>query len=81
MKAILEFNLDNYDDELSHRRCIDSLNMAFCLNNITGAIKKDVYRLLESDKIYTSEEMFNIIFDKIADELESKSINLNNLLY
>ena len=81
MKATLEFNLENYDDELAHRRCVDALNMALCLNIITVHIKKDTYRLFESDKIYTAQEIHQIIFDKIIDALENKSINLNNLLY
>lgn len=81
MKAYLEFNLENYDDELAHRRCIDALNMALCLNEISVLIKKDTYRLFETNKSYTAEEIHQIIFDKITDSLETKSINLNNLLY
>jgi len=81
MKATLEFNLESYDDELSHRRCIDALNMALCINDITVNIRKDTNRLFESEKSYTAEEMHQIIFDKITDAIENRSLNLNNLLY
>jgi hypothetical protein len=28
MKAILEFNLDNHEDKMYHKRCVKSLDMA-----------------------------------------------------
>lgn len=35
MKAILEFDLDNPDDAMSHKRCVKSLDMAIALFEIT----------------------------------------------
>jgi len=41
MKAILRFNLDDFDDALSHNRCIQSLDMALALWKIRQELFKD----------------------------------------
>jgi hypothetical protein len=42
MKAILEFNLDDPDDAMAHRRCIESTKMAIALFEIMNNSWRDV---------------------------------------
>ena len=47
MRAVLEFDLSNEDDNIEHHRCIKSLDMALAL--------WDIFKEVESDKV---EEIF-----------------------
>jgi len=38
MKAVLEFNLDEFDDKLAHNRCVKSLDMALMLFDLNKLI-------------------------------------------
>lgn len=54
MKAVLAFNLDEQFDEISHRRCVKSLDMALALNKI---IKLDIPKK-HKDKIWDVVEEY-----------------------
>lgn len=41
MKAILRFNLDDFDDTLSHNRCVQSLDLTLALWEIRQELFKD----------------------------------------
>lgn len=59
MKAILEFDLDDYDDKMNHLRCIKSLNMAIVLfelmYNTDKNFKKRFLDLLNENNIILDE--------------------------
>jgi hypothetical protein len=42
MKAILEFDLNDNDDEMAHRRCIESTKMAVALFDILNNAWRNV---------------------------------------
>lgn len=46
MKAILEFNLDEYEDRLKHRRCIGATNAYIALHEID----KELRSIIKYDK-------------------------------
>lgn len=61
MKAILEFDLDDPEDEMAHRRCIMSLKMAIALFEIihnTGRWTDDIEKYRE--EIQAATEGINI---------------------
>ncbi len=62
MKAILEFNLDEQFDEISHKRCVKSLDMALCLLEIT---RLDLPKK-SKDKIWQLIESYDVDPDKLV---------------
>lgn len=78
MKATLEFNLDEPDEEMAYQRCIKSKDMAMALWEITHNTKKNLEYTLEStaDKFETLE----LVFDKIYEILKDNNINTEQLI-
>ena len=75
MKATLSFNLDYIDDEMDHRRCMKSLDMALFIFDFSCKIK----RLVD-----TSEDGKHIdeahIWEKWNETLEAYDINIDRLI-
>jgi hypothetical protein len=71
MKAVLEFNLEDQDDDLAHNRCIKSRDMALALwdfdQYLRGAIKfgNDLDALKHRDKLHEILQDKGIIFDNL----------------
>jgi hypothetical protein len=79
MKAILEFNLDDPEDDMAHLRAIKSLDMAIVLWEIYYNSKKTLYSRVESENL-DPYQAIDAIFDKLHDELNERGINLNQLI-
>ena len=82
MKAILEFNLNDYDDEMSHKRVIKATDMAICLFEIAYNLKKTIENRLENLDISELDKtsVLDMVFEEIAKELENNNINLEELI-
>ncbi|GAF83895.1 unnamed protein product, partial [marine sediment metagenome] len=48
MKAILEFNLDDPDDRISHLRCVKALSLGLALWDIVHKVLKEAQNKEES---------------------------------
>ena len=72
MKANLEFNLDEYDDQLAHLRCVKAKDAFLVLIDINEEICKLVNG---SDETVNVEELSK----KFVAILEHRDINLNLL--
>lgn len=70
MKAILEFDLNEPDDVISHLRCIKSLDMALALFEIV----KNLHRKLPDSEI---TDQFLVA---ICEELEERGVDIDELL-
>lgn len=73
MKAILEFDLSNPDEEYAHRRCVDSFKMAAVLFEITHNLKR---KWKFSEKEPTLDE----VFEEIHKLVEDYGISITNLM-
>ena len=68
MKAILEFNLDDHYDNMSHKCCMKASDMAIVLFHVrhnmsrTEGSRKDLY-----DEIMDLMDDFNINLDEITE--------------
>lgn len=62
MKAVLKFDLDNPDDKLAHRRCVQALDLCLTLYNITEVLRK--YR----KHVDLNEEQYKL-FEKLDEEI------------
>lgn len=65
MKAILEFNLTDPDDNVAHLRCIKSTDMAIALWQIR-MLRKEL-EWMEDNKQLTTENVMSKIFDILDD--------------
>jgi len=65
MKAILEFNLTDPDDNVAHLRCIKSTDMAIALWQIR-MLRKEL-EWMEDTKELTTENVMSKIFDILDD--------------
>ena len=79
MKVILKFDLNESDDIVSFERCNMSKDMAMFLFDLTGKIKKESEYEIESKKI-SSNEVHELIFNKIYDSLNEHGINVDKIL-
>ena len=66
MKAVLRFNLDDPDDQMAHKRCLESTKMAIALFEILNNSWRNVD---------TADDLKTKIEDICSD------INLNELIY
>lgn len=66
MKAILEYDLTEFDDKQAHLRAVKSLEMALCLWYIRG-MKRDNYDT--PDQVFDKIEEFFVEYNIITDEL------------
>ena len=65
MKAILEFNLTDPDDNIAHLRCIKSTDMAIALWQIR-MLRKEL-EWMEDNKELTTENVMSKIFEILDD--------------
>lgn len=77
MKAILEFDLQDRDDEMDHNRCLKALDMALVLWELVYNERK-AFTNYEDDERYKAT---NLIFDHINTLLTLRNINLDELIY
>ena len=75
MKATLIFNLDNLDDELNHKRCIKSLDMALFIFDFSNKIRRLV-DTSEDGKYINEEHLWNAW----NESLEAYDIKLEELI-
>lgn len=78
-KAILEYDLDDVEDKLAHKRAIKSTDMALALWEISYNAKKSLEWSFEGKDI-DKYDALEIVFDKIFDILEEHNINLGEII-
>lgn len=78
MKAILEFNLDDPQDEEAHARCVRSLDITLALNAIVSSKKKHMNRaeFVEESKA----ELIEAMYQEFWAELNDRGIDMDRLL-
>lgn len=67
MKAILEYDLNEFDDKQAHLRAVKSLDMALCLWTI---------RYLKRDNYDTADQ----VFDRLDEIFEEHSVLVDELV-
>ena len=73
MKAILEFNLDEYEDRKAHLRCIKSTDMALVLFEVIYNFRKRI----ENESGVAKLDLF---YDKLNSLLDEHNINIDELI-
>lgn len=82
MKAILEFNLDDSSDAMSHLRCIKSPQLALVLWDICYIMSKAIENKLDLDNNST-EKQYELLDDVrvfIHEAMKNRGIVLDELV-
>ena len=79
MRAQLIFNLDNYDDEMAHKRCVKATEMALVLWELVHNSKRKLEWKMESDSINRYDAL-DMVFERISELLEEHDINVDKLI-
>ena len=81
MKAIIEFNLEDIDDQKNHLRCVKSAHMAAMLWEIKNNLYKQCKREAEASNssIPDIEEGIDIVFDKLDSLFNTYNIDVEEL--
>lgn len=79
MKATLEFNLNEHEDVMAHKRCVKSLDMAIALFHITTTLM-DKVKHLEEIAEETELDLADFIIAEINAIMEDNSINIEELV-
>jgi siderophore synthetase component len=75
MKATLSFNLDLIDDEMDHRRCMKSLDMALFIFDFSNKMRRLV-DTSEDGKYIDEQHLWNAW----NESLEAYDINIDRLV-
>jgi hypothetical protein len=78
-KAILEYDLNDQDDQMAHLRAIKSLDMALVLWEMAYNTKKKIQSQAENEKL-DSYDAIEKVFEKLWEELNEHGINLDQLI-
>jgi hypothetical protein len=78
-KGILEFDLNEPDDIMAHKRAVKSLDMVMALWTITHNTKKSLEWSMEGKEMdkYDALEM---VYDKIYEILDEHNIKIDDLI-
>ena len=82
MKAKLQYDLNDFDDRMSHLRAVKSMDMASALFDITRNLRKKIQNRYE-DIDNTHNDVFDgidAVFDEIYNILEDNSIDIDELI-
>jgi hypothetical protein len=81
-KAILEYNLNDFEDEMAHKRAVKSLDMALAIWEIVHNVKKRVKNRIEFDELLdlSQYDIVDLVYEHIYDELKQRSINIDELI-
>jgi hypothetical protein len=78
-KAIIEYNLNDPDDIMAHKRAIKSDDMALALWEITHNTKKRLEWSMEGKEI-DKYDALELVFDKIHEIMSEHNIDLDDLI-
>jgi hypothetical protein len=81
MKAILEFDLNDHDDRMSHLRCVKSTDMAIVLFEILTNLRKKVEYEVESfESDSTPSDGVYAAFRRIHELCNERGIVIDDLI-
>ena len=79
-KGILEFNLDEPDDVIAHKRAVKSLDMALALWEIVHNTKKGLEWSMEGKEM-DKYDALELVYKKIYETLDEHNINTDELIH
>lgn len=80
MKAILEFDMSDFDDRMDHLRMIKSDSLAIFIHSLVYNTKKDIENIIENNNEISKYDVLELVFKKINDLLEVNNINVDEII-
>jgi hypothetical protein len=80
MKAILEFDLNDYDDRMAHMRAVRSLDIATILWELAYNTKKGIEYEIEFKGIKDPYDAVDKVFEKFWEVVNERGIILDDLI-
>jgi hypothetical protein len=80
MKAVLEFDLNDRDDDMAHKRCIKALDMALVIWDFTYNSKKTLKSKIETDKITDPYEVLDLVYQHFNELCNEEVVNIDSLI-
>ena len=84
MKAILEFNFDEADDRMEHKRCVKALDMALVLwefyHNSRKSLEYKVDDKIKKDNTFNPYDTIDLIYEHFGELLDEYDINIDYLV-
>ena len=77
-KAILEFDLNDPDDNMAHLRCVKSLDMAIFIFHLTSNLKKQIMHEIDHRELKDWEAV-QLVFERIHELVNEHGINIDEL--
>ena len=78
-KGILEYDLNEPDDIMAHKRATKALDLASALWDITHNTKKSIEWSLEGKEL-DKYEVLDLVYERIYEILEDHNIKLDDLI-
>ena len=78
-KAKIEFDLNEPDDVMAHKRAVKALDLALALWEITHNTKKGLEWAMEGKEI-DKYDALDMVYEKIYEILEEHNIKLDDLI-
>lgn len=78
MKATLLFDLDETDDSYSHKRCLKSLDMIFCIQQFSNHMNARMKHYEFTDE---KQDAYDEVMKLWNDILQEYTIDIDELLY
>ena len=78
MKAIIEFDLSDPDDAMSHMAAVKANSMALVIWNFLYNTRKTAERKIQEEKI-DSYEVLDYLMERFSDLLDEYDINIDEL--
>ena len=83
-KATLEYDLNDYDDKMAHKRAIKSTDLALALWEIQINLRKRLERELESKEFKNQEvtnyDVIDICMENIIGTIADHNIDIDDLI-
>jgi hypothetical protein len=79
MKAILEFNLDEVDDLMAHKRCVVSLDMVLVLWEMDQHLRAITKYADDSMSKETYDSLIKVR-EKLREEMNERGLMFDNLI-
>jgi len=79
MKAILEFDLTDIDDEVSHKQCVKARDMAIVLWEFGHNSRKKIEWALDADEEIDKYGAMDLVFERFFELLNERNISTDEL--
>jgi hypothetical protein len=83
-KAIIEFDLNDYDDKMAHKRAVKSTDLALALWEIEVNLRKRLEMQLQSKELKNEDvdvyDVIDMCMENIFDTIKDHNIDIDDLI-